>query len=137
MAISRAPEVTLRGGTPAQHRRLDEALHRFERVGLLLPDLEVEFHQNLAECGGHHGLFRPDGVPWRITICSGVDSVYEHELAHAWELANASDATRREFMRLRGYSTWNDGGVAWNERGIEGAASVVQQGLSGLPLPPH
>lgn len=34
-----------------------------------------------------------------------------------------------------GYQTWNDQAYPWNQRGIELAAVVIQQGISGLPLP--
>jgi hypothetical protein len=61
--------------------------------------------------------------------------VYEHELAHAWERANLTDEIRREFVDFHRYSTWADPTVPWNERGIEGVALVIQQGLAGLPLP--
>lgn len=39
-------------------------------------------------------------------------------------------------MDLRGYEVWSDATFNWNERGTEGAAFIIQQGLSGLPLPP-
>lgn len=135
--VSLTPEITIRNGTADQHRRLDEALARFASAGLLLPNLGVEFWDDVSVCGGHYGLFRTGRSPWRIQICSELDAVYEHELAHAWELANLADETRREFMTLRGHATWADKNVPWNERAIEGVALVIQQGLGGLPLPPH
>lgn len=134
---SLTPSVTVRIGSLAQRRRLEEALARFQSAKLLLPDLEVEFSDDEASCGGHHGLFQPGHAPWRIKICSPLDFVYEHELAHAWERANLTDDVRHEFMESRGYSTWTDLTVPWNERGIEGVAVVIQQGLAGLPLPPN
>lgn len=132
------PEVAVRGGTPEEHRRLKRALDRFASNGLHLPELEVEFRDDGDACNGHIGLFRPGHTPWRVRIGAGsVDSVYEHELAHACELANLTDETRRNFMGIRDFSTWADKGVPWNERGIEGVAIVIQQGLAGLPLPPR
>jgi hypothetical protein len=131
------PEAAVRGGTIEEHRRLAQALSRFASNGLLLPNLEVEFGDDVDACDGHIGHFQAGQTPWRVLICTtSVDSVYEHELAHAWELANLTDETRRDFMELRDFSTWADRGVPWNERGIEGVAVVIQQGLAGLPLPP-
>ena len=39
-------------------------------------------------------------------------------------------------MELGSYETWSDKSYPWNERGTEWAAVVIQQGISGLPLPP-
>jgi hypothetical protein len=72
-----------------------------------------------------------------ISICSEAGFVYEHELAHAWEAATLNEKLRAEFMALRGYAVWSDHTVPWNERGVEDAVFIIQQGLDGLPLPPH
>ena len=45
------------------------------------------------------GLFESALQPWRITICSEASFLYEHELAHAWEHANLTDAKRMAFMK--------------------------------------
>jgi hypothetical protein len=50
--------------------------------------------------------------------------------------ANVTDAQRVAFMDLRGLKNWGDRDTPWNQRGTEWAAVVMQQGLSGLPLPP-
>ncbi len=87
--------------------------------------------------GAEHGRFYPSEDVWRIHICSTeIDAVYEHELAHAWELAHVTDTQRREFMRMRDYESWSDRELPWIERGVEGAASVIERGVAGLPLPP-
>jgi hypothetical protein len=65
-----------------------------------------------------------------------VDFVYEHELAHAWEAGSMTNELRSAFMDLRGYTDWSGSDMPGNERGIEGVAFVIQQGLAGLPLPP-
>ena len=128
--------VNVRNASPSQHSRLAAALERFALAELELPDLEVVFSDDTAACRDHLGLFLSRTTPWRILICSRVDFLYEHELAHAWEKANLSEETRQKFMELRGYRNWSDYSAAWNERGVEGAAFVIQQGLAGLPLPP-
>ena len=142
-AISLAPNsgwagsgVVVHGGTPAQQRRFQLALQRFDDAGLSLPPLEVQLSSDKEECGGHHGLFSRRRTPWTVTICSDMEAAYEHELAHAWIAAALTDADKQRFMALRGYDVWSDQSVAWNERGTEGAAWIIQQGLSGAPLPP-
>lgn len=125
------------GATPAKNARVNLAIRRFEDAGLKLPPLLIVFGSSDADCGGARGLFRSSTEPWSITICSDdVDTVYEHELAHAWELANLKDVQRRHFMRFRGLTVWSDKEHAWSDRGVEWAAVLIQQGLSGLALPP-
>lgn len=131
---TRIPEITVVGGTSEHRRRMNEAIQRFISSGLHLPPLTVELGSGPAECSGHHGVFRSRTMT--ISICSTVESVYEHELAHAWERTNLTDALRTAFMTLRGYDVWSDPEVPWNERGAEGAAFVIQQGMATLPLPP-
>ena len=135
---SLSPHVTVHNATPKQLDRLALAFERFSSIGLELPDLEVFFARDNNSCGdAGHGLFQSAFTPWRIVICpTELDTVYEHELAHAWERANLTEQQRKAFMVMREYEVWNDRTVPWNQRGIEGVAFIIQQGLSGLPLPP-
>lgn len=129
--------LTMRDATPEQSVRLAEALALFEEAGLELPGLEFSFPGEPGSCGDAHGRFSVSDDVMRVTVCS-VDAewVYVHELAHAWEYANVSDDQRRAFLDLRGLAEWRDRLAPWNERGVEWAAVVIQQGLTGLPLPP-
>ncbi len=133
--VSLEPEMDIANGSRAQRERLEEAVNRFTLLGLALPDLEVVFEEDVESCGGHHAYFQPRDSKWRIRICSELEFLYEHELAHAWERANLTNEARLEFMALHEYSTWADKTVPWNERAGEWVAVVVQQGLAGLPLP--
>lgn len=133
--VSPTPTVTVVGGSQPQQARLDQALARFAEAGLDLPDLEIGLSAGTGPCRGHMALFGSHAVPWQITICSEADFVYEHELAHAWEAANLTEDIRAEFMDFRGYETWAGPSVEWSERGIEGVAFVIQQGLLDGPLP--
>jgi hypothetical protein len=126
--------ITFVGGTELQRARTMEAVERFEAAGLSLPPLTVEFGVDQQACSGHHGVFRASSMT--ISICSDVESVFEHELAHVWERSNVTAETRRSFMTARRYEVWSDPNVPWNERGVEGAAFVIQQGFATLPLPP-
>lgn len=128
--------VVVRGGSSAQIDRLVAGLERFAAAGLELPDIEVVFPGDPADCKGRLGIFSTGSDPWLISICSTIDSVYEHELAHAWERTTLTDGVRASFMRLGGYLSWSDRDTPWNERGVEGVAVVIQQGLAGLPLAP-
>lgn len=134
-ATSLQPTLMIEGASHSQLKRLTLALHRFTGLGLALPDLEIRFVDRRDSCQGHMGLFETAPQPWRITICSEASFLYEHELAHAWEHANLTDAERMAFMEVRGRSTWSDPDVPWSERGVEDVAFVVQRGLAGL-LPP-
>ena len=71
-----------------------------------------------------------------MSVCSGMDVTYEHELAHAWARWNLDPSERDAFMERRGHLAWNDHDLPWNERATEDLAVIVQQGVAGLPLPP-
>jgi hypothetical protein len=129
--------MTVHNATPEDLGRLSEAVMAFAEADLELPTVDISFHTHLEPCGEHFGLFRATSESWQIYICSSeVEFVYEHELAHAWVNANVTDAQRVAFMDLRGLKNWGDRDTPWNQRGTEWAAVVMQQGLSGLPLPP-
>lgn len=128
---------TVHDATAEDLGRLGEAIMAFATADVELPVLDIWFHTDRKPCDEHHGVFRATSESWQIRICSSdVAFVYEHELAHAWVAANVDDTQRSTFMNLRGLEHWADRDVPWNERGTEWAAVVIQQGLSGLPLPP-
>lgn len=132
---SLSPAVSVGDASSEQADRLAFAVDRFHNAGLPLPDLEVRFSYDQATRNGGMGLFQTEHIPWRITICSQADFVYAHELTHAWELANLTDETRQRFMELRGHLSWADPSVPWSERGVEGVAFIIEQGLLDQPLP--
>ena len=121
--------ISVIGSTEAQAARLTAALDRFASAGLELPALTVAFSDEERDCGGRMGQFDSTVQPWQITICSHIDFVYEHELAHAWEMANLSDQDRRDFMALSGHRSWANPEDSWMDRGVEGVAFIIQQGL--------
>lgn len=132
------PHVVTFNASAEQLARLSTALNRYSDSGLRLPNLRAEFHENTQPCGGVGGLFRSDSTPWTILICTDdLGVVYEHELAHAWERANIAADLREEFMERGGYREWRSHDVPSHERAVEGIAISIQQGLSGLPLPPR
>lgn len=128
---------TVHNATADDLGRLGEAVTAFVTADLELPGLDIWFHSDLQHCNEHHGVFRATSESWQIHICSSdLESVYEHELAHAWIAENVGEGQRSAFLELRGLENWADPDIPWNERGTEWAALVIQQGLSGLPLPP-
>lgn len=128
---------TVHNATAENLGRLGEAVMAFANADLRLPTVDIWFHTDLGACDDHHGVFRAASESWQIRICSSdLEFVYEHELAHAWVTANVTATKRSAFMNLRGLEHWADRDFPWNQRGTEWAAVIVQQGLSGLPLPP-
>jgi len=85
-------------------------------------------------CDGHYGLYHHSESAPEVTICTELDFVYEHELAHAWAAFWTSDERRSRFMEICATSAWNDPSADWGDRGVEQAAFVIQQTLA-LPLP--
>jgi hypothetical protein len=128
-SVSLQPTVVVHGTSVEQQGRVDDALAQFREAGLLLPDLEVVFADDVAECGGHDGLFRDRVAPWQVLVCSDLAFVVTHEFAHAWEAANLDDDDRAHYTKRRGLTTWNSQDVEWGERGVEDMAFMLQQNL--------
>jgi hypothetical protein len=128
---------TVHNATAEDLGRLGQAVMAFANGDLKLPAVDIWFHPDQEPCSERHGLFMATSESWQIRICSSdIEFVYEHEFAHAWVTANVTDTKRSAFMNLRGLEHWADREVPWNQRGTEWAAVIIQQGLSGLPLPP-
>jgi hypothetical protein len=128
-AIGADPAVSVQDPSSAQRARLDDAMARFKSAGLSLPDVEIVFTADASACAGHLGAFRSVEHTPHITVCSDLEFVLLHELAHVWIDANADDATRHRYLQVRGLDTWSDRTVPWRERGVEDAAFVIQQNL--------
>ncbi|GMQ86652.1 MAG: hypothetical protein BMS9Abin07_2239 [Acidimicrobiia bacterium] len=120
--------ITLVGGTEQDHADVAWASERFDKAGLVLPPVVVEFHADDAGCDGYDGVFRGGEDPFRIDVCNANRYIVMHELAHAWDQHNLTDEMREEFMELRGLTSWNGSG-SWKERGVEAVAEVITWGL--------
>lgn len=137
MSAHQTTRLTVHNATAEELDRLGQAVMAFVTADLHLPTLDISFHADRGPCGDYYGRFTARSGSWQIQICSSdVETVYEHELAHAWVTANVDQRERSAFMKLRGLDNWADPDVPWNERGTEWAAVVIQQGLTGLQLPP-
>lgn len=128
VTVSGSPAITVVGADPAEQTRLDEALVRFRDNGLHLPDLEVHFLDE-SGCLGHLGFFQEGFRPWRILLCSDLDFVPTHELAHAWVAANLDESDQDRYIGVRDLTHWSDKNITRSERGEEDAAFMVQQNL--------
>lgn len=128
-SVSLHPSMVVRGASVDEQRRLDEALARYAEAGLELPDLEVVFADDPDVCSGHDGLFRTSTSPWQVLVCSDMEFVVTHELAHAWDAANLDDIDREWYTDRRGLTTWDSSDADWVDRGVEDLAFMIQQNL--------
>lgn len=135
--VSLTPAVTVVGADAGQRDLLDRALASFRENGLALPDVEVRYSDDEADCGGHLGLFQKKYTPWRLLVCSDFTYIPYHELAHAWEAANVDDATRARYIEARGLTNWNAAASKWAERGVEDAARMIQLNLMVTHVQPE
>ena len=122
--------VRVSAGSPEQRELAAWAVGRFEAVGLVLPEIEVRFHDHRSGCHDRSAYYE-DGV---VDMCREhldlmTARTMVHELAHAWVDANLTAADRDAFLELRGLETWNDWGVDWDLRGYEHAAEIIAWGL--------
>lgn len=128
------PDVTW-VGSPARLAAIQDALDRFDRAGLDLPRLHVEFADTREPCGGQNGRFLsghetdPDAVR-HIVVCRRLPVILLHELAHAWERTATSDETRAELLDFWGLERWNDIEDDWSDRGAEMAAESIAYALT-------
>jgi hypothetical protein len=114
------------GGTPDQREMTRWAVSRFEAAGLSPPPVEVRFHLDRDPCRGHLGYY-DHGV---VHVCRRHTDLWAsrellHEMAHGWLHTNLTAVERARFLKLRGLITWNDAGVAWDERGFEQGAEII------------
>ncbi|MGB5755787.1 MAG: hypothetical protein WBM50_02630 [Acidimicrobiales bacterium] len=123
-----SPEADILG-TPIQRLALREAQLAFSNAGLALPPVEVRFSDHEGRCHGHVGYFRASTESWQILICSELDFVVYHELAHAWLKASLTAEDRERYLAHRGLESWNSPRVEWRHRGFEDAAFIIQQNV--------
>lgn len=120
--LSPSKRLTLVGHTAEQSELVHELLGRFDAAGLDLPPLTITFYESLDDCGGVGGLHGPVG---EITVCMPTRRMVAHEIAHAWEALNLTDAEREEYQRLWDAPTWGSHEFEWQDRAIELAANTV------------
>lgn len=120
------PSVTVYGADREQVRLVRWAAGRFESARLDVPKVEIHFHQDSAECGGHMG-YAKDG---RVDVCTVLMNEMArrnllHEMSHIWVDENVSQTVRKRFLELRGVRAWNASTDPWDERGYEQGAEIM------------
>lgn len=118
------------GGTRAQRGMARWALARFADEGLSLPSLQIRFLASESICGERLGFY-VDGV---VGVCGThatrmTRRTLLHEMAHGWANSNLSADEQVRFLGFRRLGTWNDDGVAWEERGFEQVAEIMSWAL--------
>ena len=105
------------------------------RPGSRLPSIDFVGHETFDGVPGRRRLFRDEQGRSTIHICGEHprkfdESLFLHEIAHAWDFATLDRSDRAEFAELRGVSQWWDDGVHdWDELGAEHAAEIVTWAL--------
>jgi hypothetical protein len=100
---------------------------RFAEAGLELPTIPYRFHDHEDECDGHRGIYRiRTGM---VEMCTTLEKVMLHEMAHAWAEANMTARDKAEFVARRGLPTWGSRKFPWEERGTEHVAEILAWGL--------
>lgn len=118
------------GASSAQLDLARWATGRFADVGLELPSVDIEFHDDLAGCGGHLGFAR-DG---RVDICTSLVNAMTrrnllHEMSHIWLDQYTDSSTRAAFLQARGLTSWNSSDDEWRYRGYEQGAEIIAWAL--------
>ena len=125
--------VTINGATRLEGEMIRWALGRFHLAELELPQFDVSFHDDLAECQGFIGLYSASRR--RVEICNRGGRPTDprhtvlHEFAHAWSLARLTETKITEFVGHRGLESWHSEELAWWRRGDEQAAEIIAWGL--------
>ena len=128
VSIDDSPRFVFLGATEVQAAKMQRAIDRFGDLGLELPSLDIKFAEGCRERIGAWGRIRLDIAPWHIEVCT--TAVFSHELAHAWDRWNLTDADRHTYMDLRGLEAWQGSDIPWEERGQEDLAILVSRVVS-------
>lgn len=140
LAAPTQPGHTVIGLSGQEQQVLAWALDLYEQAGLDLPDIDFVGHESFDDCRGGGGLFREEHGRSTIHICGDHprkfdESLFLHEIAHAWDFATLEPSARAAFAELRGLSQWwGDGDREWDELGAEHAAEIVTWALRDSPM---
>jgi hypothetical protein len=128
--------IVVSADTPEQRSLAAWALERYERAGLALPSLTIDFAgRDQAACDGSPARTYFDETPM-VKMCWNDRFMLLHELGHVWVAQNVPPAEHDAFMQMRDdVSVWTGTAVPWSERGFEHAANVIAWGLLEKPYP--
>jgi hypothetical protein len=129
-----------RGFSHGQEALIEWAIGLYADAGLELPPLEFVHYPTREPCRGARGLYTGDRSPATIRICTPeagpfAESLFLHEIAHAWDRYALTDRRRAAFLHLRDLEEWWDNGTApWHTYGAEQAAQIIVWGLIDRPI---
>lgn len=128
VGIPAAVGPTVDSLTADQARIVASAEGRFVEAGLQPPTVSYRFYDDLPDCGWRRGLYYPKiGL---VELCTNLEKVVLHEMAHAWAEVNMTAADKAAFLARRGLSTWASKEYPWEERGAEQVAEIITWGLA-------
>jgi hypothetical protein len=128
------------GFSHAQVALIDWAIGLYADAGLELPPLEFVRYPTRDSCRGARGLYTGSRSPATIRICMPeagrfAESLFLHEVAHAWDAYALTDRRREALLELRNLEQWwDDGSAPWHTYGAEHAAQILVWGLIGRPI---
>ncbi len=119
-------------GSASEAAVVYEAVDRYADLGLMLPDLQVTFTNDVL-CDTYYGWFKTHGLSWQIFVCrtemADPTRVLMHELSHAWSYATFSDEDKTAALDLFGLEFWQGDDVVYAERGTERLAYLMERVL--------
>jgi len=128
------------GFSHAQAALIDWTIGLYADAGLELPLLDFVSYPTGEPCRGARGFYAGGRSPAKIRVCTPeagpfAESLFLHEVAHAWDAYALSDRQREAFLELRNLETWwDDGSAPWHSYGAEQAAQVLAWGLIDRPI---
>jgi hypothetical protein len=128
------------GFSHAQAALIDWAMGLYADAGLELPPLEFVHCATREPCRGGRGFYTGARSPATIRICipeagRSAQSVFLHEIAHAWDAYTLDNHRREAFLELRNLEQWwDDSSTHWHMYGAEQGAQILVWGLIDRPI---
>jgi hypothetical protein len=129
-----------KGFSHAQVELIEWAIGLYADAGLELPPIEFVHYATREPCRGARGFYTGDRSPATIRVCMSeagrfAESLFLHEVAHAWDAYALTDRRREAFLELRNLKQWwDDGSTPWHGYGAEQAAQIIVWGLIDRPI---
>lgn len=141
-----APATTPERLSAVERDAVRWAVGRFESADLELPAVAISFSADSDDCNGEQGVYRRRSGAHSIVVCvpdrdgAAIDHrrrrTLLHELAHAWDHTNLTDADRRHLQQHLGADDWYAADRQWEERPVEQLAETLTWGLFDQPRRP-
>jgi hypothetical protein len=137
-------KVEVRNGSESQQALVEWALDRYATAGLPVPVPRSIAFPPSVNCVLHAGLAIDTGEGVDLQLCfdeaetctgdecapsTSAQSTLLHELGHVWTIQNVDEATRAEFLAVRGLEVWSGPDVNRDDQGTEHAAEILSWAL--------